>query len=205
MRHHSVQIVDYPPSVLKMLTTFRSLDTVQTMTPAGPSPLVLLCSLALLAPLVTSLKAGECEVCIAMLERFRNTLTKEQEGSPKEIEREFVKFCKPLKTKENRFCYFLGGTADAATGILGEMSKPLSWAMPSDKICEKLKKKDRQICELTYEKQIDFSTVDFKKLKVKELKKILSDWDETCDGCLEKSDFIKKIEQVKPLHVRTEL
>ena len=51
----------------------------------------------------------------------------------------------------------------------------------------------------------DWNTVDFKKLKVKDLKKILSDWDETCDGCLEKSDFIKKIEAVKPLHVRTEL
>ena len=61
------------------------------------------------------------------------------------------------------------------------------------------------MCELTYEKQIDFSTVDFKKLKVKDLKKILSDWDENCDGCLEKSDFIKRIEEVKPLHVRTEL
>ena len=76
------------------------------------------------------------------------------------------------------------------------MSKPLSWGMPrffdifskalihtttflySDKVCEKLKKTDRQICELTYEKQIDFSTVDLKKLKVKDLKKILSEWDE---------------------------
>ena len=48
----------------------------------------------------------------------------------------------------------------------------------SDKVCEKLKKTDRQICELTYEKQIDFSTVDLKKLKVKDLKKILSEWDE---------------------------
>ena len=160
---------------------------------------------SLLVSLAASLKAGDCEVCISVIDRFWNTLAKDQEGDPKAIEKEFVKFCKPLKTKENRFCYFLGGTADAATGILGEMSKPLSWGMPSDKICEKLKKKDRQICELTYEKQIDFSTVDFKKLKVKDLKKILSDWDETCDGCLEKSDFIKKIEEVKPVHVRTEL
>ena len=29
-----------------------------------------------------------------------------------------------------RFCYYLGGTADAATGNLGAMSKPLSWGMP---------------------------------------------------------------------------
>ena len=31
------------------------------------------------------------------------------------------------------------------SGILGEMSKPMSWGMPSDKICEKLKKKDKQV------------------------------------------------------------
>jgi hypothetical protein len=32
------------------------------------------------------------------------------------------------------------------------MSKPLSWGVPSDKVCEKLKKKDKQICELRYGK-----------------------------------------------------
>merc|ERR1712026_371797 len=167
----------------------------------SPLPSLLLL-LAVFTSFVVSLKKGECEVCISVMDRFRQTITKEQTSDPKAIEKEFVKFCKPLKTKENRFCYFLGGTADAATGILGEMSKPLSWSMPSDKICEKLKKKDRQVCELTYEKQIDFSTVDLKKLKVKDLKKILNDWDESCDGCLGKGDFIKKIEEVKPKHIR---
>jgi len=154
---------------------------------------------------VQGLKAGECEVCISVVDRFRATLSSDDSGVPAKIEEKFRKFCKDLKSKENRFCYFLGGTADAATGILGEMSKPLSWGMPSDKVCEKLKKKDKQICELTYEKQIDLSTVDLKKLKVKDLKKILNDWDENCDGCLEKADFIKKIEEVKPKYVRTEL
>jgi len=154
---------------------------------------------------VSSLKKGECEVCVSVLDRFKETLTSEEASVPASIEKSFRKFCKALKMKENRFCYFLGGTADAATGILGEMSKPMSWGMPSDKICEKLRKKDKQICELTYEKQIDFATVDLKKLKVKDLKKILSGWDEGCDGCLEKSDFIKRIEELKPLHVRTEL
>ena len=56
---------------------------------------------------------------------------------------------------------------------------------------------------------------------MKDLKKILSEWDEVndqkhcpselykffqeCDGCLEKGDFIKRIEELKPKHVRTEL
>merc|ERR1719414_2262415 len=85
------------------------------------------------------------------------------------------------------------------------MSKPFSWGMPADKVCEKLKKKDKQICELRYEKQIDLKTVDLKKLKVRDLKKILGDWDEGCDGCLEKGDFIKRIEELKPKYMREEL
>lgn len=55
------------------------------------------------------------------------------------------------------------------------------------------------------EKQIDLSTVDLKTLKVRDLKKILNDWDENCDGCLEKSDFIKRIEELKPKYTRDEL
>lgn len=47
-------------------------------------------------------------------------------------------------------CYYLGGLEESATGILGELSKPLSWSLPADKICEKLKKKDEQICDLRF-------------------------------------------------------
>jgi len=152
-----------------------------------------------------ALKKGECEVCVSVLDKFRSTLKEKELSDPPKIEAAFKKHCKNLKNKENRFCYYLGGTEDAATGTLGDMSKPMSWSMPSDKICEKLKKKDKQICELSYDKQIDFKSVDLKKLKVRDLKKILSDWDETCDGCLEKGDYIKRIEELKPKHVRDEL
>lgn len=55
------------------------------------------------------------------------------------------------------------------------------------------------------EKQIDLNNVDLKKLKVRDLKKILNDWDESCDGCLEKTDFIKRIEELKPKYSRNEL
>lgn len=96
-------------------------------------------------------------------------------------------------------CYYVGGLETSATYIIGEMSKPMSWGMPADKICrEKLLKKDSQICDLKYEKQIDLDSVDLKKLKVKDLKKILSDWGESTFGMAEKSDFIRKIEELKP-------
>ncbi|XP_006608792.1 mesencephalic astrocyte-derived neurotrophic factor homolog [Apis laboriosa] len=147
---------------------------------------------------VIALKNDECEVCINTVERFVNTLSEDVKIDTKKIEAAFKEFCKGTKSKENRFCYYLGGLEESATGILSELSKPISWSMPANKICEKLKKKDSQICDLRYEKQIDINTVDLKKLKVRDLRKILSDWDETCDGCIEKTDFIKRIEELKP-------
>jgi len=34
--------------------------------------------------------------------------------------------------------------------MLSEMSKPVSWSMPADKICMKLYRRDEQICDLRY-------------------------------------------------------
>jgi len=147
------------------------------------------------------LKKEDCEVCMTVVEKFANTLSPAVRSNTKKIEDEFRKFCKTTKGKENRFCYYLGGLEDSATGILGELSKPLSWSMPADKVCVKLKKIDSQVCDLRYDKTIDLRTVDLKKLKVRDLRKILSDWDETCEGCIEKLDFISRIEELKPQYM----
>ncbi|XP_046417080.1 mesencephalic astrocyte-derived neurotrophic factor homolog isoform X2 [Neodiprion virginianus] len=147
---------------------------------------------------VSPAKKDSCEVCIATVKKFADTLDEATKSDTKKIEDAFKKFCKDTKSKENRFCYYLGGLEESATGILGELSKPLSWSMPAEKICEKLMKKDAQICDLRFEKQIDLNTVDLKKLKVRDLKKILNDWEETCEGCIEKTDFIQRIEELKP-------
>ncbi|XP_073418635.1 mesencephalic astrocyte-derived neurotrophic factor [Dendrobates tinctorius] len=146
-----------------------------------------------------ALRPGECEVCVSFLSRFYESLKENDVNfTPNEVEKELHKSCGAAKGKENRFCYYIGATSDAATKITNEVSKPLSHHIPVEKICEKLKKKDGQICELKYDKQIDLSTVDLKKLRVKELKKILDDWGETCKGCAEKSDYIRKINEQMP-------
>ncbi|XP_069824775.1 mesencephalic astrocyte-derived neurotrophic factor [Dendropsophus ebraccatus] len=164
-----------------------------------------LCALAVTGILLVlpaqdqALKAGECEVCVLFLSRFYQSIKeKNVEFTPTVVEKELHKTCDAAKGKENRFCYYIGATSDAATKITNEVSKPLSHHIPAEKICEKLKKKDSQICELKYDKQIDLSTVDLKKLRVKELKKILDDWGETCKGCAEKSDYIRKINELMP-------
>ncbi|XP_065178113.1 mesencephalic astrocyte-derived neurotrophic factor homolog [Sycon ciliatum] len=161
-------------------------------------------ALAIAATLLVSvdakLKEGDCEVCIKFTQKFYDGLTSDERSTPATIEAKFREVCAKAKKRENRFCYYVGGTEDAATGILGEISKPLSFGKPVEKICEGLKKKDAQICDLRYEKQIDLKTVDLKKLRVRDLKKILNDWDEDCRGCAEKSDFIARIEQLKSKH-----
>ncbi|KAM7006365.1 mesencephalic astrocyte-derived neurotrophic factor isoform 1-T3 [Tautogolabrus adspersus] len=158
-------------------------------------------SFALALALVPSeaLKEGECEVCVSFLGKFYQSLTDNNvKFTSADIEKAIVKTCKDAKGKENRFCYYIGATSDAATKMINEVSKPLSYHAPVEKICEKLKKKDMQICELKYDKQLDLTTVDLKKLKVKDLKKILEEWGESCKGCAEKSDFIRKITELMP-------
>ncbi|XP_025200981.1 mesencephalic astrocyte-derived neurotrophic factor homolog [Melanaphis sacchari] len=146
----------------------------------------------------------DCPVCVSTIDKFSKSL--EGEKSPKNIEEQFRKYCLTTKIdKEKRLCYYLGGLEDSATGILSEMSKPLSWSMPALKICERLKKMDAQVCDIKFDKEIDWKTVNLKKMKVKDLKKILDNWGEICDGCLEKTDYIKRVEELKPSYVKDEL
>lgn len=169
-------------------------------------------ALALVPGNIEALKEGECEVCVSFLGKFYESLKEtDVKFNSADIETALIKSCKDARSKDNRFCYYIGATSDAATKIINEVSKPLSYHVPVEKICEKLKKKDSQICELKYDKQLDLSTVDLKKLKVKDLKKILEEWGESCKGCAEKSDFIRKITELMPKYApaaakaRTEL
>ncbi|KAK2186136.1 hypothetical protein NP493_212g01019 [Ridgeia piscesae] len=139
-----------------------------------------------------------CEVCVKYIGKFIDSLDSDTKGDQKKVEKAFMKFCKNSKKGNNRLCYYIGGLEESATSIVAELAKPISWGMPSDKICYKLYIKDQQICDLKYEKTVDLATVNLKKLKVKELKNILSDWDEQCRGCTEKSDYIKLIDELMP-------
>ncbi|CAK8689484.1 mesencephalic astrocyte-derived neurotrophic factor-like [Clavelina lepadiformis] len=146
----------------------------------------------------------DCEVCIGFLTKFQKLVDDENvEGEP-DIRKRLKEVCNEARGKENRFCYYIGGTDDAATGLIQEVSKPCSYHMPPEKICSKLKKKDSQICELRYDKKIDWKSVNFNKMRVKQLKKILEEWGESCKGCIEKSEYIKRIKDLLPKYVPKE-
>ncbi|XP_027694317.1 cerebral dopamine neurotrophic factor [Vombatus ursinus] len=132
---------------------------------------------------------ADCEVCKEFLERFYSSLiTKGVDFSQETIENELISICLDSKGKENRLCYYLRATNDAATKILSEVTHPMSAHVPAIKICEKLKKIDSQICELKSEKRLNLESVDLLKMRVAELKRILHHWGEECEACTEKAD-----------------
>ena len=49
------------------------------------------------------------------------------------------------------------------------------------------------MCELKYEQKIDPKTADFKKLRVKELRKVCDDENIDTKGLVEKEEYVKKI------------
>ncbi|XP_040269082.1 cerebral dopamine neurotrophic factor [Bufo bufo] len=83
----------------------------------------------------------ECEVCKEYLDRFYQSLLERNiDFTPATIERELINTCRDATGKENRLCYYLGATSDAATKILSEVTRPMSAHVPAYKICDKLKK-----------------------------------------------------------------
>lgn len=147
---------------------------------------------------------ADCEVCEEFLNRFYNSLiARGINFSLDTIEKELISFCLDVKGKENRLCYYLGATKDAATKILSEVTRPMSVHMPAMKICEKLRKMDSQICELKYEKKLDLASVDLWKMRVAELKRILYSWGEECRACAEKADYVNLIRELAPKYVAT--
>jgi len=155
----------------------------------------------LASPVAGKLKEGECEVCVKVVEAVRAAVPKAKIGNKDVINAEIKKFCKTAKDKDNRFCYYIGGTADAATGLLNAVTHPMSNGLPTDRICEQLKTKDLQICELRYAKaKKNPSAVtadDLKKMRVSELRDFLSELGGECQGCTEKSEYVKKIEAIR--------
>lgn len=149
---------------------------------------------------VTSLEESECPVCFAIVEKLKADILKEKSKlDVKNISDTFLHLCDTANkdSVESKFCYYMGGQDVSATRTYKEMAERMSWGLPTAKVCEHLRTRDSQICEIREKKPIDLATVDLKKLKVNELKRILKERGEQCEGCFEKSEFIKKVEEIK--------
>jgi hypothetical protein len=166
----------------------------------------LLFALYLATPVDARLRGDECQVCITVVNKFMEASKKKKYTKLEEIEGLMKKMCQKqfADKKDKRFCYYVGGSADSATGLLREISRPINYGMPAETICERLKKKDLAICELVYpgerEEQVKVADMDFSKMRVKQLKQMLRDWGEKCKGCTSKQDYIDRIRAVGAQH-----
>ena len=80
-------------------------------------------------------------------------------------------------------------------GVKRDISSSLTRGINAKRLCNRLKSKDGQMCELKYEQKIDPKTADFGKMRVKELRKICDDEGLDTKGLVEKDEYIKKIKK----------
>lgn len=147
-----------------------------------------------------ALEVNDCPVCFSVVDRIRADVEKDGgKATVDNVSSAFLYLCDTADkgSTESKFCYYMGGQDVSATRTYKEMAERMTWGLPTNKICEHLKTRDSQICEIRERKPIDLETVDLKKLKVVDLKRILKDRGESCESCFEKSEFIKKIEEIK--------
>jgi len=139
---------------------------------------------------------AECEVCKGVLGKIDAELDMKTRSDVDKIENIMQKFCDTAKGKEKTMCYYMGlGDKDSGTagGVKRDISSSLARGINAKRLCNRLKTKDAQMCELKYEKQFDPKSADFNKMRVKELRKVCDDAGIDTKGLVEKDEFIKKI------------
>lgn len=127
-------------------------------------------------------------VCRKVLGDVQGSMSKTAIKDKHNVEEAITKYCKKTKkdSKEKKLCYFI-------EPIKREISVPTSNGVPADRICRRLKKKTAEICSIRYAEKIDLASVDLSKLRVRQLRKILSDHGVACNNCIEKADYIREV------------
>mmetsp|Transcript_12370 Transcript_12370/g.16221 ORF Transcript_12370/g.16221 Transcript_12370/m.16221 type:complete len:166 (+) Transcript_12370:136-633(+) len=148
-------------------------------------------TLCLLAPLLSMAK-DDCEVCVKVMDDVKASLSKEQARKKPEIEKGFGTYCadadSKLSARERKICYYLDP-------IKRDLAQPFSLGMSSLKVCERMNKSNPEICTVKFPPKTEtMEKKDISKLRVKQLKQILADRGVECKGCVEKDDFVKKVQ-----------
>jgi len=98
--------------------------------------------------------------------------------------------------RERKICYYIDP-------IKRDVAHPFSLGMPSKKVCERINKTNPEICSVKFPVKTEkMEKQDLSKLRVKQLKSILADRGVECKGCLEKDEFIRKVQETE--HLATE-
>lgn len=98
-----------------------------------------------------------------------------------------------LSAREKKICYYIDP-------IKRDIAQPFSLGMPSLKLCKRITKANPEICTVKFPvKTENMEKKDLSKLRVKQLKAILSERGVDFKGLLEKEEFIKKVQETEHL------
>mmetsp|Transcript_14286 Transcript_14286/g.34513 ORF Transcript_14286/g.34513 Transcript_14286/m.34513 type:complete len:168 (+) Transcript_14286:133-636(+) len=137
----------------------------------------------------------ECEVCMKVMGDVREMLSKTDAKDKPKIEKALGEYCArdTLSARERKICYYVDP-------IKRDIAQPFSLGMPLDRLCKRINKSNSEICSVKFPvKTENLEKKDLSKLRVKQLKSILLDRGVECKGCVEKEEFIKKVQDTEHL------
>eukprot|EP00540_Astrosyne_radiata_P019667 CAMPEP_0116856284 /NCGR_PEP_ID=MMETSP0418-20121206/19813_1 /TAXON_ID=1158023 /ORGANISM="Astrosyne radiata, Strain 13vi08-1A" /LENGTH=164 /DNA_ID=CAMNT_0004489641 /DNA_START=56 /DNA_END=550 /DNA_ORIENTATION=+ len=152
---------------------------------------------AILAMMATLAFGDECEVCVKVIDDVRAGMSKEDSRQKPKIEEALGDYCAnkegKLSSKEKKLCYYVDP-------IKRDVAQPFSTGMPSLKVCKRINQQNPEICTVKFPVQAEkMEKKDISKLRVKQLKQILSERGVECKGCVEKSEFIQRVQETAHL------
>ena len=142
-----------------------------------------------------SLSSSSTTVCVKVIDDVKNNLSKENARKKPEIEQALGAYCKQetLSAKEKKICYYIDP-------IKRDVAQPFSLGMSALKVCERINKSNPEICSVKLPVKTEkMDAKDITKLRVKQLKQILADRGVDCKGCVEKEEFVKRVQETEHL------
>ena len=127
------------------------------------------------------------------MDDVRASMDKKDTKDKPSIEAALGKYCKQdnLGPREKKVCYYIDP-------IKRDVAHPFSLGMSSDRVCKRIDKTNPEICGVKFPVKTEkMEKKDLSKLRVKQLKSILADRGVECKGCLEKAEFIKKVQDTE--------
>ena len=129
------------------------------------------------------------------MQDVRDTMDKKDQKDKPKIEAALGAQCAKdtLTARERKICYYIDP-------IKRDVAHPFSLGMPVDRLCKRINKSNQEICAVKFPVKTEkLEKKDLSKLRVKQLKSILLDRGVECKGCMEKEEFVKRVQETEHL------
>lgn len=130
-----------------------------------------------------------------VMQDVKDSLPKADQKDKPKIEKALGAQCAKdtLTARERKICYYIDP-------IKRDVAHPFSLGMSVDRLCKRINKSNQEICAVKFPVKTEkLEKKDLSKLRVKQLKSILLDRGVECKGCMEKEEFVKRVQETEHL------